>query len=107
MGVHAWSTKTMSLDVDKSDGGVYQLELRDGKTGGWAHLELQDVEVEAGGFSDSCDVTPSEPVWPSYDNFCVSAKNEDLVQTKIIAGDASIEKCQEQCLGNTSCTAIE
>merc|ERR1719436_1472101 len=33
------------MDVDEHDDAVYTLQLRDGKTGGWGHLEIQDVVI--------------------------------------------------------------
>ena len=45
--------------------------------------------------------------WDSYNNYCVSSEDADLVQTTWSAGDASRDACKSQCIQQSTCSAFE
>jgi len=45
--------------------------------------------------------------WKVYNNFCVSASDQDVMQTNWANGDASIDACKAICFSMSDCSAIE
>ena len=44
--------------------------------------------------------------WETYQNYCVSENEVDLKESMHPKGDASFEKCKEECDANAKCSAF-
>ena len=44
--------------------------------------------------------------WKTHQNYCVSEDEEDLKESMHAKGDASFDKCKEECDANAKCSAF-
>merc|ERR1719512_313081 len=73
--------------------------------------DLSPLDAEEWVPTVECD---AKPTWELFQNFCVGSpagnagrKDADLPQTAIKSGNVSLDKCKEECLKSTQCTAVE